>query len=89
MCPRCVPALSHVLHFSLQQLVLKEKPELVITGKQAIDDDSNQTAQLLAGLLGWPQATFASKVTLLFFIIFSRISLGLCDFILFLIILYD
>jgi electron transfer flavoprotein beta subunit len=46
----------------LQQLVLKEKPELIITGKQAIDDDSNQTAQLLAGLLGWPQATFASKV---------------------------
>jgi electron transfer flavoprotein beta subunit len=40
----------------------KEKPELVIMGKQAIDDDSNQTGQMLAGLLGRPQATFASKV---------------------------
>jgi electron transfer flavoprotein beta subunit len=40
----------------------KEKPELVILGKQAIDDDSNQTGQMLAALLGWPQATFASKV---------------------------
>jgi len=41
----------------------KEKPELVILGKQAIDDDSNQTGQMLAALMGWPQATFASKVT--------------------------
>jgi electron transfer flavoprotein beta subunit len=40
----------------------KEKPELVIMGKQAIDDDSNQTGQMLAALMGWPQATFASKV---------------------------
>ncbi|KAJ3284763.1 hypothetical protein HK104_009795 [Borealophlyctis nickersoniae] len=40
----------------------KEKPELVILGKQAIDDDSSQTGQMLAGLLGWPQATFASKI---------------------------
>ncbi len=39
-----------------------EKPELVIMGKQAIDDDSNQTGQMLAALLGWPQGTFASKV---------------------------
>ncbi|NWG91724.1 MAG: electron transfer flavoprotein subunit beta/FixA family protein [Parvularculaceae bacterium] len=39
-----------------------EKPELVILGKQAIDDDSNQTGQMLAALLGWPQGTFASKV---------------------------
>lgn len=39
-----------------------EKPELVIIGKQAIDDDSNQVGQMLAELLGWPQATFASKV---------------------------
>jgi electron transfer flavoprotein beta subunit len=40
----------------------EEKPELVILGKQAIDDDCNQTGQMLAALLGWPQATFASKV---------------------------
>ena len=39
-----------------------EKPDLVIIGKQAIDDDSNQVGQMLAEMLGWPQATFASKV---------------------------
>ncbi|MFN0025314.1 MAG: electron transfer flavoprotein subunit beta/FixA family protein [Parvularculaceae bacterium] len=39
-----------------------EKPDLVIMGKQAIDDDSNQTGQMLAALLGWPQGTFASKL---------------------------
>ncbi|KAJ1569384.1 hypothetical protein HK405_005727 [Cladochytrium tenue] len=48
----------------LKAIVEKEKPDLVILGKQAIDDDSNQTGQMLAGLLGWPQATFASKVEL-------------------------
>ncbi|RJF95463.1 electron transfer flavoprotein subunit beta/FixA family protein [Noviherbaspirillum saxi] len=42
----------------------KEQPQLVILGKQAIDDDCNQTGQMLAALLGWPQATFASKVTI-------------------------
>jgi len=47
---------------ALKQLVEKESPQLVILGKQAIDDDSNQTGQMLAALLGWPQATFASKV---------------------------
>jgi electron transfer flavoprotein beta subunit len=47
---------------ALKQLVEKEAPQLVILGKQAIDDDSNQTGQMLAALLGWPQATFASKV---------------------------
>ncbi|KAJ3077856.1 hypothetical protein HDU99_000932 [Rhizoclosmatium hyalinum] len=46
----------------LKAVVDKEKPDLVILGKQAIDDDANQTGQMLAGLLGWPQATFASKV---------------------------
>ncbi|EAL68168.1 electron transfer flavoprotein beta subunit [Dictyostelium discoideum AX4] len=46
----------------LKELVDKEKPNLIILGKQAIDDDCNQTAQMLAGLLNWPQATFASKV---------------------------
>jgi len=46
----------------LRAIVDKEKPELVILGKQAIDDDSNQTGQMLAALLGWPQATFASKI---------------------------
>jgi electron transfer flavoprotein beta subunit len=39
-----------------------EKPDLILLGKQAIDDDSNQTGQMLAELLGWPQATFASKI---------------------------
>jgi electron transfer flavoprotein beta subunit len=48
----------------LKATVEKEQPALVILGKQAIDDDSNQTPQMLAGLLGWPQATFASKVTI-------------------------
>ncbi len=48
----------------LKAVVDKEQPRLVILGKQAIDDDSNQTAQMLAALLGWGQATFASKVEL-------------------------
>jgi electron transfer flavoprotein beta subunit len=48
----------------LQRVVENEKPDLVIMGKQAIDDDCNQTGQMLAGLLGWPQGTFASKVEL-------------------------
>jgi electron transfer flavoprotein beta subunit len=46
----------------LKAIVDKEAPQLVILGKQAIDDDSNQTGQMLAALLDWPQATFASKV---------------------------
>jgi electron transfer flavoprotein beta subunit len=46
----------------LKAVVQKESPKLVILGKQAIDDDSNQTGQMLAALLGWPQATFASKL---------------------------
>jgi electron transfer flavoprotein beta subunit len=46
----------------LKALCQKESPQLVILGKQAIDDDCNQTGQMLAALLGWPQATFASKV---------------------------
>ena len=46
----------------LKAVVAKENPALVILGKQAIDDDSNQTGQMLAALLGWPQATFASKL---------------------------
>jgi electron transfer flavoprotein beta subunit len=48
----------------LKAIVGKESPQLVIMGKQAIDDDNNQTGQMLAALLGWPQATFASKVKL-------------------------
>jgi electron transfer flavoprotein beta subunit len=62
----------HVLHDAelqplavaklLKALADKEKPDLVILGKQAIDDDSNQTGQMLAALMGVPQATFASKV---------------------------
>lgn len=48
----------------LTKIVERENPELVLMGKQAIDDDSNQAGQMLASLLGWPQATFASKVEL-------------------------
>jgi len=47
----------------LKALVVKEKAQLVVLGKQAIDDDANQVGQMLAALLDWPQATFASKVT--------------------------
>ncbi|KAF0852817.1 mitochondrial electron transfer flavoprotein subunit beta [Andalucia godoyi] len=46
----------------LRALVAKEQPSAVLLGKQAIDDDANQTAQILAGLLRWPQAAFASKI---------------------------
>ena len=46
----------------LKAIVDKEEPGLVLMGKQAIDDDSNQTPQMLAALLGWPQATFVSKL---------------------------
>ena len=49
----------------LKQIVLKEEPQLVILGKQAIDDDSNQTGQMLAALLDWPQGTFASKLEII------------------------
>lgn len=47
---------------TLKALIAREEPQLVILGKQAIDDDCNQTGQMLAALLDWPQATFASKV---------------------------
>ena len=46
----------------LKAVVEKEKPDLIFMGKQAIDDDCNQTGQMLAALLNWPQATFASKI---------------------------
>ena len=46
----------------LKAIAAKENPQLVLMGKQAIDDDANQTGQMLAALLGWPQATFASKI---------------------------
>jgi electron transfer flavoprotein beta subunit len=48
----------------LKAIAAAEQPGLIIMGKQAIDDDCNQTGQMLAALLGWPQGTFASKVTL-------------------------
>ena len=48
----------------LKAIAEKEKPQLVILGEQAIDDDSNQTGQMLAALLGWSQATFASKLVI-------------------------
>ena len=46
----------------LKAVCEKEQPQMVVCGKQAIDDDANQTGQMLAGLMNWPQATFASKV---------------------------
>jgi electron transfer flavoprotein beta subunit len=46
----------------LKHIADQEKPDIIILGKQAIDDDANQTGQMLAGLLGWPQGTFASKI---------------------------
>ena len=46
----------------IAKVVSDEKPDIVIIGKQAIDDDSNQVGQMIAEMLGWPQATFASKV---------------------------
>ena len=49
----------------LRALIVKEAPHVVIMGKQAVDDDSNQVGQMLAGLLGWPQATFVSKIEFL------------------------
>jgi len=48
----------------LKKVVEEEKPDLVLLGKQAIDDDANQTGQMLAGLLGWAQGTFVSKIEL-------------------------
>jgi electron transfer flavoprotein beta subunit len=48
----------------LKVIVEREQPGLVIMGKQAVDGDNNQTGQMLAGLLGWPQATFVSKIKL-------------------------
>jgi electron transfer flavoprotein beta subunit len=48
----------------LKAIIDREKPDLVIVGKQAIDDDANQTGQMLAALAGLPQATFASKITI-------------------------
>jgi electron transfer flavoprotein beta subunit len=48
----------------LKAIATAEQPGLIVMGKQAIDDDSNQTGQMLAALLGWPQGTFASKVTI-------------------------
>ncbi|HET7158657.1 MAG TPA: electron transfer flavoprotein subunit beta/FixA family protein [Burkholderiales bacterium] len=47
----------------IKAVIAKESPKLVITGKQAIDDDSNQTGQMISALLGWPQATFISNIT--------------------------
>ncbi|MAH54023.1 MAG: electron transfer flavoprotein subunit beta [Candidatus Pelagibacter sp.] len=46
----------------LKKVVEKEKPDIVFMGKQAIDDDCNQTGQMLSAMLGWPQGTFASKI---------------------------
>src|SRR5580700_11262241 len=48
----------------LKAIADAEQPGLIVLGKQAIDDDCNQTGQMLAALLGWPQGTFASKITL-------------------------
>ncbi|XP_022856670.1 electron transfer flavoprotein subunit beta, mitochondrial-like, partial [Olea europaea var. sylvestris] len=64
----------------LKALVEAEKPSLLLLGKQAIDDDCNQTGQMVAGLLKWPQGTFASKVSItvhkllykIIFVVFSE-----------------
>lgn len=55
---------SNAVARALEKIVAEESPDLVIMGKQAIDDDSNQAAQLLAEYLGWGQATFANTVTI-------------------------
>jgi electron transfer flavoprotein beta subunit len=47
----------------LKAIALREQPQIILMGKQAIDDDSNQTGQMLAALLGWGQATFASSIS--------------------------
>ena len=56
---------SYLVARLLRAVVEREAPDLVLMGKQAIDDDSNQAGQMLAGLLGWPQATFVSRVVML------------------------
>jgi electron transfer flavoprotein beta subunit len=56
---------SYAVARILRAVIEKEAPQVVIMGKQAVDDDSNQTGQMLAGLLGWPQATFVSKIEFL------------------------
>lgn len=56
----------------LQKIAEKEQPQIIILGKQAIDDDCNQTGQMLAALLDWPQATFASKVTVAEHLVVTR-----------------
>jgi len=48
----------------LERFVQKEKIDLVLLGKQSIDDDFNQTGQMLAGIMNWPQATFISKISI-------------------------
>ena len=59
-----VPTESLAVAKIIAAIAKEEEPGLIILGKQAIDDDANQTGQMLAGLLGWPQGTFASKVTM-------------------------
>ncbi len=59
-----VPTESLAVAKLIAAIAKEEEPGLIILGKQAIDDDANQTGQMLAGLLGWPQGTFASKVTM-------------------------
>ena len=63
--PKSLAALDSLdIAHILKLLTLKETPDLIIMGKQAIDDDCNQTGQMLSALLGWPQATFASKIAI-------------------------
>jgi electron transfer flavoprotein beta subunit len=66
VCVQCVSVLDPwTVARLLHAVVVREQPGLVIMGKQAVDDDANQTGQFLAALLDWPQATFASRVELL------------------------
>src|SRR5579883_3160533 len=64
--PQCQETIRTALAVAklLKAVIAEEQPGIVILGKQAIDDDCNQTGQMLAALLGWPQATFASKLTI-------------------------
>src|SRR5690606_34351776 len=55
---------ARVVAAALTSLIESEKPDLVLMGKQAVDGDANQVGQMLAGKLGWPQATFAATVEL-------------------------
>ena len=55
--------LCSLIRFQFNDMIIQEKPDLVLVGKQSIDDDSNATGQMLAGLMDWSQGTYASEIT--------------------------